>query len=221
MEEWFVQTAIGRYTAAQEEQFFTRYAPDRAGVVTAKMGGSWLRPSENVIGVPEDVRMEAEQMAWDTQSLDALILPHTHEYAGWPDGVLAEAARVLKPEGCLLLTGFNPVSLWHLSRWFDGKRLPEKGRCRSVSQIRKQAAGLGLQIEYGQFMAYVPPFDSAAAIRFWGFLEKAGDRWWPQCAAVYGLVLVKRMAGVHPLSEFETELEGQAVVLGMAKMQGK
>ena len=44
-------------------------------------------------------------------------------------------------------------------------------------------------------MVYLPAVNSQKGLRFWRFMEKAGDRWWPQCAAVYGLVLVKRMAG--------------------------
>lgn len=117
-----------------------------------------------------------------------------------------------------MLTGFNPYSLWGFSRWFDGERLPEKRFCLPLPELKRQLADVGFDIEFGKFMVYLPPVSSIGQIRFWRFMEKAGDRWWPQCAAVYGLVLVKRAAGVTPLPEWDGYLGGKALAAGAARV---
>ena len=103
--------------------FFRRHLQYLNGQVAVQLGGIWQRPSENMIVVPRDVRMDAEMLAFETHSVDVLLMPHLLEIST-ADLVLKEAFRILKPEGRLILTGFNPKSLWGLSSWFDGKRLP-------------------------------------------------------------------------------------------------
>ncbi|MEY4760172.1 MAG: hypothetical protein RLZZ200_28 [Pseudomonadota bacterium] len=49
-----------------------------------------------------------------SHSVDAVLLPHTLEYAADPRTVIREAHRVLTGEGQLLVLGFRPWSLWGL-----------------------------------------------------------------------------------------------------------
>ncbi len=49
-------------------------------------------------------------------------------------------------------------------------------------------------------------------------MEKAGDRWWPQCAAVYGVVLTKHLIGIRPLPELESAFDGNTVALSTARL---
>ena len=219
MENWFVSRSIGRYIAEKEQDFFDGHESCRQKTVV-QMGAAWLRSREGIIVVPRDVKMDCTAMAWESQSLDCLKMAHSHEYSANPSLALAEAARVLKPEGKLVITGFNPYSLWGLSSWFDGRCLPHRSHCFSLPEFKRLIQTLGFEIEYGKFMVYVPPVETAGGLRFWHFLEKAGDRWWPQCAAVYGLVLIKRRAGVHLLPEVETELAEESMVLGTARTSG-
>jgi SAM-dependent methyltransferase len=53
-----------------------------------------------------------------SDSIDAILLPHTLELVEDPYAVLREAERVLRAEGCLLICGFNPRSGWGLRRLF-------------------------------------------------------------------------------------------------------
>ena len=122
MEVFFMQTPMGQYLAQKEADFFRRHLQYLNGQVAVQLGGIWQMPSENMIVVPRDVRMDAEMLAFETHSLDVLLMPHFLEISS-ADLVLQEAFRILKPEGRLILTGFNPKSLWGLSSWFDGKRL--------------------------------------------------------------------------------------------------
>jgi ubiquinone/menaquinone biosynthesis C-methylase UbiE len=43
-----------------------------------------------------------------------VVLPHTLEFSADPHHVLREVERVLVPEGRVVISGFNPASLWGL-----------------------------------------------------------------------------------------------------------
>ena len=49
-----------------------------------------------------------------SESVDVVVLSHTLEHASHPHEVLREAHRILIPEGYVVITGFNPTSLWGL-----------------------------------------------------------------------------------------------------------
>ena len=185
------------------------------------MPGWDLLPSCSIIQVPEDVRMAPEAMAWTDTSLDLLILPHILECSDTPYQVLAESWRCLKPGGRVLLSGFNPHSLWRLGKCFDGKQLPHPRQCLPLPLLKRHVADLGFTIESGRFMAYVPPVNSERALRRWHFMEAAGNRWWPHAAAAYGVVLLKRQAGMTILPELQEKLADKenAVVLTPAKVK--
>jgi len=53
-----------------------------------------------------------------SDSIDAIVLPHTLELVEDPYAVLREAERVLCAEGCLIICGFNPWSGWGARRFF-------------------------------------------------------------------------------------------------------
>ena len=54
-----------------------------------------------------------------SDSIDAIVLPHTLELVADPYAVLREAGRVLCAEGCLMICGFNPFSGWGARRLFS------------------------------------------------------------------------------------------------------
>lgn len=218
--KWFAQTEAGQYAAERERQFFCNITKDLYADFAVQTGlFDWhLWPGHTLIKVGCDVQMDLAESAWADQSIDLLLMPHALEGSDRPYGVLAEAYRVLKPEGRLVLTGLNPHSLWRFSRWLDGEYLPKKESCLPLPVLKKQAKSLGFCVEAGKFMVYVPAVQSGKALRRWRFMEAAGDRWWPHAAAVYGLVLLKRKANMRLLPEFEREAEKEnGMVLGVAR----
>jgi len=222
--QWLELSNLGIYLAQQEKMFFGALTK-RYGLLGASaqfgMPGWDLLPSCSIIQVPEDVRMAPEAMAWIDASLDLLILPHILECSDTPYQVLAESWRCLKPGGRVLLSGFNPHSLWRLGKCFDGKQLPHPRQCLPLPLLKRHVADLGFTIESGRFMAYVPPVNSERALRRWHFMEAAGNRWWPHAAAAYGVVLLKRQAGMTILPELQEKLADKenAVVLTPAKVK--
>src|SRR5438093_12093821 len=51
-----------------------------------------------------------------TGSIDLVMLPHTLEFVDNPRQLLAEACRIIKPEGLILVCGFNPYSTWGIKK---------------------------------------------------------------------------------------------------------
>ena len=82
---------------------------------------------------------------------------------------------------------------------------PERRKCLPLPLLKKKVADVGFEVESGKFMVYRPIVSKKHTLQMLHFMEAAGDRWWPHAAAVYGLVLAKRQAGVHPLSEQERQ----------------
>ncbi len=59
-----------------------------------------------------------DTLPFRSDSIDAVLLPHTLELVEDPYAVLREAERVLTGEGCLMICGFNPFSGWGARRLF-------------------------------------------------------------------------------------------------------
>src|SRR5690606_11525641 len=53
-----------------------------------------------------------DELPFRDQSVDLVTLPHVVEFSDDPHQLLREVDRVLRPEGRVVLTGFNPISLW-------------------------------------------------------------------------------------------------------------
>ncbi len=128
-------------------------------------------------------------------------MPHILEFTEDPHQVLREVERVLVPEGHVVITGFNPVSLWgvrqYLTRLGASPYLPREGRFLTLPRIKDWLKLLSFDVERGRFGCYVPSVRQERWLARWQFMEKAGDRWWPFLGAVYMLTAVKRVRGMR------------------------
>jgi SAM-dependent methyltransferase len=142
-----------------------------------------------------------EELPFESQSLDLVVLPHVLEFAADPHLVLREVDRVLRPEGRMIISGFNPVSLWGARqialRSVARPFLPEHGRFIAVPRLRDWCKLLSFELEGGRYGCYRPPCRTQLWLDRTRFMEKAGDRWWPICGAVYLLSAVKRVRGMR------------------------
>ena len=87
-----------------------------------------------------------------SDSIDAILLPHTLELVEDPYAVLREAERVLCAEGCLMICGFNPFSGWGLRRAFAHHLRrsvfpPQAERLLSERRLRDWVALLGFDVD--------------------------------------------------------------------------
>jgi SAM-dependent methyltransferase len=152
---------------------------------------------------------EFDALPFPNNSLDLVVLPHTLELARDPHETLREVERVLVPEGRVVITGLNPVSLWglrqragHLKRGLGLARqqplfLPAPGEFIGYWRLRDWLRLLSFEVEAGQFGCWRPPLKSAVWLDRFGWMEELGDRWWPVLGAVYQVVAVKRVRGMR------------------------
>jgi len=141
------------------------------------------------------------ELPFDSQSVDLLVLPHVLELAADPHAVLREADRVLRPEGRLILTGFNPVSLWGarqlLPRWMAPPFLPVGAQFIVAPRLRDWLKLLSFDTAQARYGCFRPACRTEPWLSRSAFLERAGDRWWPVCGAAYTLSAVKRVRGMR------------------------
>lgn len=142
-----------------------------------------------------------EELPFATHSIDLVVMPHILEFTEDPHQVLREVERVLVPEGHVVITGFNPASLWgvrqYLTRLGASPYLPREGRFLSLPRIKDWLKLLSFDVERGRFGCYAPSVRQEQWLARWQFMEKAGDRWWPFLGAIYLLTAVKRVRGMR------------------------
>lgn len=150
-------------------------------------------------------------------SLDLVVAPHGLERDADPRQTLREIGRVLRPEGRLVLTGFNPVSLWG-AQSLTGRRPGGAPRSPwlSLPRLKDWYALLGLECVLAQHGVYRPGLARVKWLDRLQFLERAGDRWWPICGAVYLTIAVKRVQAIRRVEpDFRrARMRGQPATVG-------
>ncbi|MBV8029883.1 MAG: methyltransferase domain-containing protein [Betaproteobacteria bacterium] len=137
------------------------------------------------------------QMPIATQSVDLVVLPHVLENHDDPHQVLRETERVLVPDGHVVISGFNPASLWRLRQLFGRNEAPWDASYIGLLRLRDWLRVLGFELNGGKFGCYAPPFREELWLRRFAFMEKAGARWWPITGGVYVVRAVKRVPGMR------------------------
>jgi SAM-dependent methyltransferase len=138
------------------------------------------------------------QLPLASQSVDLLALPHVLEFHHNPHEVLREAERVLMPEGQVVISGFNTLSLWRFRQLFASrKHAPWDARYIGLLRLRDWLRVLGFELNGGKFGCYAPPFRQERWLERFEFMEKAGARWWPLLGGIYVIRAVKRVHGMR------------------------
>lgn len=206
MSDWLA-TPQGQYLLQREQAFFDHAVADIFGFNALQLGLAqydFLRGSR----IPLRIQAGNEQCAGlltlpqelplATASLDLLLLPHVLEFNHEPHQILREAERVLMPEGELLISGFNPRSLWGVRRALGQRQgYPWRGEFIGLQRLKDWLALLGFEVTGGRFACYAPPFASVNWLERFHFMEPSGDRWWAVCGGVYFLHAKKRVPGMR------------------------
>lgn len=207
----WLETPLGQHLVFREQSYFDHAVSDVFGFNAVQVGMTqidFLRNSRIPLRVtcamerPAQVRADPMFLPFDAQSLDLLVMPHALEFSANPHQVLREADRVLRPEGRLLLSGFNPHSLWGMARWFRGAEqgYPWNGNFLNISRIKDWMVLLGMEVAGGSMCCYLPPINRENWLRRLRFMEPAGDRWWAMGGGVYFLQAIKRVHGMNVLT---------------------
>ncbi len=206
--EW-LQTTNGKYLLEREQALFDQGVADIFGFHALQLGLSehdLLRASRIPLRVVAgndpgvQIRACADELPFDTGSMDLVLLPHVLEFSEHPHHILREIERIMMPGGYVLLTGFNPRSLWGLRQKLGPKtQYPWCGKFITLPRIKDWLELLGLEVVGGRFACYAPPIARPDLLNRLRFMEPAGDRWWAVCGGVYFLQAIKRVPGVRPI----------------------
>ncbi len=142
------------------------------------------------------------QLPIAANSVDLVALPHVLETSPDPHLVLREAERVLIPEGQVVISGFNTLSLWGLRQAFTWRRAnaPWDARFIGLLRLKDWLHLLGFELNGGRFGCYAPPVSGPDWLGRFAFMEKAGARWWPILGGVYVVRAVKRVHGMRVIA---------------------
>lgn len=222
LQDWF-ETPTGRYLAALEQEKFDQAVADIFGYHALQLGLPSLdllaanrmphrwRASSLGDGTAASAQhavllTDYAALPFPENSLDLVVLSHALDSHPDPRATLREVSRVLVPGGRIVLSGFNPASLW-------GMRMRRERLCRRFGLGRSlMPAGLDLignwrlrdwlhlldfEIETSGYGAFVPAVGSQKWLRRFSWLDRAGARCWPIFGSVYFLVAVKRVHGMR------------------------
>lgn len=205
--DWFA-TPKGRYVLQWEQAQFDSAVEDVFGFNAVQIGlpqFDLLRQSRIALHTRlgsesgNDLVADSGALPLASGSIDLVVLPHVLEFSAHPHRILREAARVLTPDGHIVISGFNPLSLWGIRRalWPGRRDHPWCGRFIGLLRLKDWLQLLSFELNGGRFGCYAPPFSQAKWLGRSAFMEKAGDRWWPIAGGVYVVRAVKRTVGMR------------------------
>jgi SAM-dependent methyltransferase len=155
-------------------------------------------PIVEVAGVMS-IRSRLDALAIASDSVDAVLLPHTLESVADPHELLREVERILPGDGQLIILGFRPFSAWGLRNLLAHEGFPPATeRLIAEHRIRDWLKLLGFEVVDARRYLFTWPW-GATAPRAQRFLENAGSKLWPLFAGAYMLRARKRVYTLTPV----------------------
>ncbi|MDH5480762.1 MAG: class I SAM-dependent methyltransferase [Nitrosomonas sp.] len=205
--KWF-ETSLGQYLIDHEYQYFDQVVTNIFGYNAIQIGWSqfdFLRlnrmPLKFAIESENGSSLKASPdfLPIKTESIDLVLMPHVLEFNKNPHQILREVHRILRPEGHIVISGFNPMSFWGTRHYFKSSRneFPWNGHFIALPRVKDWLKLLNFEMAGGRLYCYIPPFKQEKWRQRFKFMEAAGDRWWPISGGVYFLHAIKHKHGMH------------------------
>jgi SAM-dependent methyltransferase len=219
LEDW-IETPAGRYLLAWETDRFDQAVVDIFGYHAVQLGLPQLQVLTSNRMPHQFLACERSHTAasiitdfaalpFPEGSLDLVALPHSLELSPDPHATLREVERVLVPEGRVVISCFNPASLWGLRqrrarlyrRFGLGEPyLPETGEFIAYRRLRDWLRLLGFEVESSRFGCYRPALQTGQWLDRFAWMDQIGARWWPIFGSAYVVVAAKRVRGMRLIS---------------------
>ncbi len=206
--------------------------PHRWLAVPEVAGLAWeQRMTDAALPRPVSLVTHAAALPFPEKSLDLVVLPHTLELSADPHAVLREVERVLVPEGRVVICGLNPASLWGLRQyrahafarlglgntWMARRFLPEAGDFIGHWRLKDWLRLLSFDVESCRQGCYRPAVQTEKWLHRYRWMDPVGARSWPFLGAVYFMVAVKRVRGMHLLGPAWKPRRSVAAPVGVAQ----
>jgi SAM-dependent methyltransferase len=154
--------------------------------------------AETAEGTPAAVG-EMHKLPVESDSIDAILLPHTLDFSDRPHEILREVDRVLRADGHIVILGFKPAGLWGLRRLVPGAGMPP-GADHLISERRMRdwlkLLDMRVRGSLSYFFRWPLPRKKVISSQKW---EQRGQVLWPELAACYMLTAQKRVSTLTPV----------------------
>lgn len=127
-----------------------------------------------------------------TGSIDVVLLPHTLEFVDNPRQLLSEACRIVKPEGLIVIFGFNPISAWGMRKTIVNSPI---GRQHVKNWLRLAEFALEQEASF----LYRPPINHQTIYDKLACLERVGGVLYPLLAGAYVVVARAKVIPLTPI----------------------
>jgi SAM-dependent methyltransferase len=135
----------------------------------------------------------------NTGSVDLVIVPHTLEYSENPRKLLAEACRVVKPEGHIIIFGFNPFSLWGIKKWWaNSKEAPWSGNFLSANTLKHWLKLADFELLKQDNLLFRPLFNQDFCNKF-KILDRLGQALHLPIGGLYALTAKAKVIPLTPI----------------------
>lgn len=205
--KWW-QSPLGQVVILQEKDILQSLSNHFYGYYQLQIGCRQLLlpPSsranqQKIMANCADVEGCNEALPFKCHSLDLLLLNHVLEFSADPHQALREVERVLVADGTLIVSNFNPWSLWGLRcllSWQD--QPPWQGKFFRQTRIKDWLALLNFEIIATKRLLFSPPISSSKWLARFSFLERWGKRLWPFWSGATILVATKRTIPLTPIT---------------------
>lgn len=149
---------------------------------------------------PGDLVSHASQLAILSQSVDAVLLPHTLEFEPEPQTVIREVDRILVGEGHVLILGFEPLGTWVARNSLSPRGFPP-GLVGTLTRrrLRDWLTLLGFDVVETRRFLHALPLASLESTGLTRGLERLGRHLAGKLGSAYLLKARKRVYTLTPI----------------------
>ena len=218
-QEGWLSTPLGRRCIAAEQRLVRRALERVFGEQFLQIG---LWGSQNTFlrytrtqratlidwrpGTGAQLRCDPHALAIATDSVDAVLLPHTLELAPSPHALLREVDRVLRADGHIVVLSFKSSGLWGLRHLLCADGYPP-GHQRLIleTRLRDWLQLLSFEIDDRKRYCHTLPLEKIS--RFGRFpKEEWASRWLP---VLGGGFLLRAQKRIHPMTPLKPKWHSQ------------
>lgn len=220
--QWLDQHFLGHHLLKAEEHLLSQLLKRHFGKHVSLIGvphqlsllkatsipvHSLISPLISQESIPGFIEGDFKELPLLTGSMDLVILPHTLEFTDNPRQLLSEACRVVKPEGLIVICGFNPYSMWGLKKLLTThKTTPWVENFIRPNLVKNWLKLADFEMENHVSALFRPPVRHRTFYDKLQFLESFGNKCFPHFGGVY--IIVSR-AKVIPLTPIKLKWKQQ------------
>lgn len=172
----------------------------------------------------ENLSAEASALPFESEAFDVVIVQHVLEFSPNSQAVLKEAARVVRPNGKLMVFAVNPVSIGSalalLVRLFDRTGIWNR-KTLLTFRLRDWLKFLDFNPLTTVYLGHALPFKLIKAKRYLRFVSKTLRRFNVPGSGVFVILAEKDQLGMTPLGGSWRQVTWQPRFYSMRPVQNK